>query len=188
MALTHESTLDAIEPAAGNFGCPYRTGRLPIDARCGRRRSRDARWGAVAALLSTLLCSCQSSGGPANQASTRQSAVSAKDPSQQVKEISVRQLKNWMSTGQAFMLIDVREDYEWQAGHATAAIHISRWTLADRIMAAVPDKATCIVLYCWGGVRSATAAATLQKMGYTNVLSLAGGLAQYELAGLPIQR
>jgi rhodanese-related sulfurtransferase len=90
--------------------------------------------------------------------------------------------------GQAFTLIDVREDNEWQAGHAATAIHISRWTLSGRIGTVVPDKTARIVLYCLGGVRSAAVAATLQKMGYTNVFSLTGGFKNYQLAGLPIQK
>jgi rhodanese-related sulfurtransferase len=93
-----------------------------------------------------------------------------------------------MTTGQAFTLIDVREDNEWQAGHAAAAIHISRWTLSGRIGTVVPDKTARIVLYCLGGVRSAAAAGALQKMGYTNVFSLTGGFMHYQLEGLPIQK
>ena len=93
-----------------------------------------------------------------------------------------------MTTGRTFTLIDVREDNEWQAGHAAAAIHISRWTLSGRIGTVVPDKTACIVLYCLGGARSAAAAESLQKMGYTNVFSLTGGFKNYQLAGLPIQK
>jgi rhodanese-related sulfurtransferase len=148
----------------------------------------DTRWIATVVLSLSLLCSCRSSGGPEYQASQRESAIPAKDASEQIKEISISQLKDWMTTGQAFTLIDVREDNEWQAGHAAAAIHISRWTLSGKIGTVVPDKTALIVLYCLGGVRSAASAATLQKMGYTNVFSLAGGFKNYQLAGLPIQK
>jgi rhodanese-related sulfurtransferase len=141
----------------------------------------DTRWIATVALSLSLLCSCGSSAGPKYQASQ-------KDASEQIKEISTSQLIDWMTTGQAFTLIDVREDNEWQAGHAAAAIHISRWTLSGRIGTVVPDKTARIVLYCLGGVRSAAAAEALQKMGYTNVFSLTGGFKNYQLAGLPVQK
>ena len=114
--------------------------------------------------------------------------MQAKDTSEQIKEVSTSQLKDWMTTGQKLTLIDVREDNEWQAGHAAAAIHISRGTLSGKIGTVVPDKSARIVLYCLGGVRSAAAAATLQKMGYTHVFSLTGGFKNYQLAGLPIQK
>ena len=86
----------------------------------------DTRWIAPVALILSLPCSCRS-GRPESQASQRESSIPAKDASEQIKEISISQLKDWMTTGQAFTLIDVREDNEWQAGHAATAIHISRW-------------------------------------------------------------
>jgi rhodanese-related sulfurtransferase len=143
---------------------------------------------AIAALMSSLLCSCGSSGQPEYQASQRQFSTPAKDPSEQIKEISTSQLKAWMTTGQTFTLIDVREDNEWQEGHAATALHIPRWTLSGKIGTVVPDKTARIVLYCLGGVRSAAAAEALQKMGYTNVFSLTGGFKNYQLAGLPMQK
>jgi rhodanese-related sulfurtransferase len=148
----------------------------------------DTRWVATVALSLSLLCCCGSSGGPESQASQRESSIPAKDASEQIKEISTSRLKDWMTTGQAFTLIDVREDNEWQAGHAAAAIHISRWTLSGKIGTVVPDKTARIVLYCLGGARSSAAAASLQKMGYTNVFSLTGGFKNYQLAGLPMQK
>jgi sulfur-carrier protein adenylyltransferase/sulfurtransferase len=93
-----------------------------------------------------------------------------------------------MAAGQPMTLIDVREDDEWRAGHAVAALHIPRWKLWERIAAVVPDKGARIVLYCKGGARSAAAASTLQRLGYTNVFSLAGGFKSYQLAGLPALR
>jgi rhodanese-related sulfurtransferase len=101
--------------------------------------------------------------------------------------VSSQELKDWMATGKQFTLIDVREDHEWRTGHAATALHITRGTLSDRISSAAPDKAAAIVLYCKGGVRSAASAATLQKLGYTNVHSLIGGFLKYQLAGLPVQ-
>ena len=90
----------------------------------------DTRWGATVALSLSLLCCCGSSGGPESQASQRESSIPAKDASEQIKEISISQLKNWMTTGLAFTLIDVREDNEWQEGHAATALHIPRWTVS----------------------------------------------------------
>jgi outer membrane biogenesis lipoprotein LolB len=95
----------------------------------------DTRGIASVALILSLLCSCGSSAGPKYQASQ-------KDASEQIKEISTSQLKDWMTTGQPFTLIDVRGDNEWQAGHSAAAIHISRWTLSGRIEIVAPDKTT----------------------------------------------
>jgi len=110
------------------------------------------------------------------------------DAKSRVKEAPVAQLKTWMDAGQKLMLIDVREDSEWQAGHAATAVHISRGTLEREIEKAAPDKAQRVVLYCHSGARSALATDTLQKMGYTNVFSLAGGFTSYQAAGLPSQK
>ncbi|HKP81508.1 MAG TPA: rhodanese-like domain-containing protein [Pyrinomonadaceae bacterium] len=72
-------------------------------------------------------------------------------------------------------LIDVREDNEWEAGHAAGAIHLGKGIIERDIETTVPDKAAELILYCGGGYRSALAADALQKMGYTNVFSMAGG-------------
>lgn len=109
-----------------------------------------------------------------------------KDAKTRIKEISSSQLKEWQDSAERPVLIDVREDSEWQAGHAAGAMHIGRGVLESRIETAVPGTGTRIVLYCRSGARSALAADTLQKMGYTNVFSLAGGIQGYEAAGLPM--
>jgi rhodanese-related sulfurtransferase len=157
---------------------------MPID----RRRAMKTSQIATVALIACISFSCGSSGEGKRQDSGRETSPPAKDASEEIKEVSTSQLKDWLATGQPLTLIDVREDNEWQGGHAAAATHISRWTLSDRIGTVVPDKNARIVLYCLGGVRSAAAAATVQRMGYTNVFSLAGGFKGYQLAGLPIQR
>jgi rhodanese-related sulfurtransferase len=110
------------------------------------------------------------------------------DAKSRIKEAPVPQLKTWMDSGEKLLLIDVREDSEWQAGHASSAVHISRGTLESGIEKAAPDKAERVVLYCRSGSRSALAADTLQKMGYTNVFSLAGGFTAYHAAGLASQK
>jgi rhodanese-related sulfurtransferase len=145
----------------------------------------NSRWIVGGALVLSLLCSCRSSNGPERQ--TSQQEPPATGAAEQIREISTSQLKDWITAGQPFTLIDVREDDEWQAGHAASAIHISRWTLVKRIGAAVPDKAARVVLYCRSGKRSAMAAGVLQRMGYTSVFSLAGGFKDYQLVGLPVQ-
>lgn len=131
--------------------------------------------------------------GPAAPAAAPQSSISGfqtlvQEAKSRIKEVSASQLKAWMDSGQKLMLIDVREDSEWQAGHAASAVHIGRGTLEREIEKGTPDKAQRIVLYCQGGSRSALAADTLQKMGYTNVFSLAGGYSSYRAAGLPSQK
>jgi rhodanese-related sulfurtransferase len=74
----------------------------------------------------------------------------------------------------SIVLIDVREDREWNLGHAAGAVHMSRGTIEGKIDAAVPRDAA-VILYCAGGNRSALAAESLQKMGYTNVSSMIAG-------------
>jgi rhodanese-related sulfurtransferase len=86
------------------------------------------------------------------------------------------------------LLIDTREDHEWAAGHAVGAQHMSRGVLERDIETEVPDKSAKIVLYCGGGYRSALSAESLQKMGYTNVFSLAGGWRAWNDAGLPVTK
>jgi rhodanese-related sulfurtransferase len=84
------------------------------------------------------------------------------------------------------VLIDTREDHEWAEAHAAGAIHLSKGTIERDIETVVPDKAATMVLYCGGGYRSALAADSLRKMGYTNAISLDGGWRAWQAAGLPI--
>lgn len=86
------------------------------------------------------------------------------------------------------ILIDTREDSEWQAGHAKGAIHLSKGVIERDIETVVPDKSATIVLYCGGGFRSAMAADNLQKMGYKNPISLDGGWRAWNEAGLPVEK
>lgn len=91
-----------------------------------------------------------------------------------VREVSAAQTIAQRAADGSLVLIDVREDREWNLGHAAGAVHMSRGTLESKIDAAVPRDAT-IVLYCASGNRSALAAESLSAMGYTNVASLSGG-------------
>jgi rhodanese-related sulfurtransferase len=105
-----------------------------------------------------------------------------------VPQMKVDQLKAAESSGQKLTLIDVREDNEWAAGHAAGAMHLSRGTIEFNIESKVPQKNAKIVLYCGSGARSALAADSLMKMGYSNVYWLTGGLGAYKAAGLPVEK
>jgi rhodanese-related sulfurtransferase len=85
-------------------------------------------------------------------------------------------------------LIDTREDNEFAAGHAAGSIHLGKGIIERDIESKVPDKSATLVLYCGGGFRSALAADALQKMGYTNVISLDGGWRAWNEAGLPVEK
>ncbi len=84
-------------------------------------------------------------------------------------------------------LIDVREDNEFSESHAAGATHIGRGVIERDIVGVFPDKDAELILYCGGGYRSALAADNLQKMGYTNVLSMAGGWAAWQEANAPTE-
>jgi molybdopterin/thiamine biosynthesis adenylyltransferase/rhodanese-related sulfurtransferase len=85
---------------------------------------------------------------------------------------------------QSIVLVDVREKHEWNEGHIPGALHVPRGFLELQIEEKVPDKSKTVVLYCAGGVRSLMAGATLQQMGYENVISMAGGFGQWKGSGL----
>jgi rhodanese-related sulfurtransferase len=89
--------------------------------------------------------------------------------------------------GNGATLIDVREDNEWEAGHARGAIHMGRGVIERDIVHQIPNKDAELVLYCGGGYRSALAADNLQKMGYTNVLSMTGGWTAWKDADAPTE-
>jgi rhodanese-related sulfurtransferase len=109
------------------------------------------------------------------------------DAKTRVREIDIEQYKRMREAGDAGLLIDVREDSEWGTSHAAGAIHLSKGIIERDIEKAVPEKGTKLVLYCGGGYRSALATDNLQKMGYTNVLSLDGGWRAIEASGLPLE-
>ena len=105
-----------------------------------------------------------------------------------VRECTAADVRARQSAGGAFTLVDVREESEFAAGHLPGAVHIGKGVIERDIEAKVPDPATPLVLYCGGGFRSALAADTLQRMGYTNVLSMDGGWSGWVKAGLPTER
>ena len=98
-----------------------------------------------------------------------------KEAMSRVKEITADEVNAMLSRSEKFALIDVREDNEWVAGRITGALHLGRGIIERDIEKVIPEKDTPIVLYCGGGYRSALSADSLQKMGYTHVLSMAGG-------------
>lgn len=102
-----------------------------------------------------------------------------------VNEISAEKVREKQTGGEPFHFIDVREDHEWQAGHAQHAKHLGRGILERDIEKIIPDHSAEIVLYCGGGYRSALAADNLQKMGYKNVFSMAGGFRAWRAKGFP---
>ena len=90
--------------------------------------------------------------------------------------------------GEKFILVDLREDYEWAKGHLPGAVHLGKGIIERDIEQRVPDTNTKVILYCGGGFRSALVADNLQKMGYNNVESMDGGWKAWLEAGLPIAK
>ncbi len=103
-----------------------------------------------------------------------------------IRECTVQDVKSRQEGGDSFILIDVREDHEWQAGHLPGAEHLGKGIIERDIEERFPDVNAELILYCGGGFRSALAAETLQKMGYTNVISMDGGFRGWKDAGYPI--
>jgi rhodanese-related sulfurtransferase len=110
------------------------------------------------------------------------------DARSRVKECTVADVLQRIAARDKFVLVDVREESEWAAGHAPGAVHMSKGVIERDVETKVPDRATPLVLYCGGGFRSALAADNLQKMGYTNVISMDGGWRGWTQAGLPVER
>ncbi len=109
-----------------------------------------------------------------------------KDAKTRIREITVEETREKLQTGSRFQFVDVREDHEWKQGHAEGAIHLGKGIIERDIEKAIPDKNSEIVLYCGGGYRSALAADNLQKMGYTRVISMAGGYKEWLAKGNPV--
>lgn len=109
------------------------------------------------------------------------------DAKSRVREIDIAKYREMVQGGEDHLLIDVREESEWNAGHAAGALHLGKGILERDIEAKVPDRDKTLVLYCGGGFRSALAADNLQKMGYRNPISLDGGWRAYSESGLPVE-
>jgi rhodanese-related sulfurtransferase len=109
------------------------------------------------------------------------------DAKSRIKEVTVAETRERLAANRNGLLIDVREDHEWEAAHAAGAIHLGKGIIERDIEVAAPDKSTELVLYCGGGYRSALAADVLQDMGYTNVHSMAGGWKAWQESGAPVE-
>jgi rhodanese-related sulfurtransferase len=129
-------------------------------------------------------------GSPAVTSSGRGAYFQAlvRDAKTRVREISVDHLGALQKAAPSPVLVDVREDNEWDKSRIPGAIHVGRGVLEASIESKIPQKSTPIVVYCQSGGRSAVATDVLTKMGYTNVSSLAGGFSGYLVAGLPVDK
>lgn len=107
------------------------------------------------------------------------------DAKTRIREVGVEETRRKLDSPGGARVIDVREDNEWDAGHIPGAEHLGRGILERDIEEKAPDKDTELILYCGGGYRSALAADMLQRMGYTNVFSMAGGWRAWKEAGYP---
>ena len=103
-----------------------------------------------------------------------------------VKEITVEEARERLARNPHALLMDVREDQEWQAGHAAQAVHLGKGILERDLEKTVPDAGTEIIMYCGGGYRSALTADAARRMGYRNVCSLIGGYKGLVAAGWPM--
>lgn len=109
------------------------------------------------------------------------------DAKQRIREVSIAETRSRVKAGKA-TLIDVREDNEWNAGHARGAVHMGRGVIERDIETRIPDRNSELILYCGGGFRSALSADNLQKMGYTNVSSMAGGWREWQAEGGEVEK
>jgi rhodanese-related sulfurtransferase len=110
------------------------------------------------------------------------------DAKSRVRECTVADVKARLDRGDKLNLIDVREESEFAASHVPGAVHLSKGIIERDVETRFPDPATELVLYCGGGFRSALAADNLQKMGYTNVISMDGGHRGWKEAGYPLEK
>jgi rhodanese-related sulfurtransferase len=112
---------------------------------------------------------------------------SVNDAKSRVRENTPEDVKRKQEAGESFYFVDVREDNEWQKGHAAGAIHLGKGIIERDIEKAIPDHDAEIILYCGGGFRSALAGDALQKIGYKNVISMDGGWKRWRELGYPIE-
>jgi rhodanese-related sulfurtransferase len=110
------------------------------------------------------------------------------DAKSRIQEADFRDIKRRLDTRDKITLVDVREESEWAQGHLPGAVHLGKGVIERDVEQAFPDKDAPLVLYCGGGYRSALAADNLQKMGYTNVISMDGGWRGWTDAGFPVEK
>jgi len=110
------------------------------------------------------------------------------DAKTRVRATNVDEVKSKLDHGEQFVLVDVREESEFAKDHLPGALHLGKGVIERDIEHAIPDPSAPLVLYCGGGFRSALAAENLQKMGYTNVISMDGGWRDWTAAGYPVSK
>jgi rhodanese-related sulfurtransferase len=110
------------------------------------------------------------------------------DAKSRVKETTVDEVKQTLDRGDKVLLVDVREESEFAKDHLPGAIHLGKGVIERDIETRVPDVNTPMILYCGGGFRSAMAADNLQKMGYTNVISMDGGVRGWREKGYRLEK
>jgi rhodanese-related sulfurtransferase len=110
------------------------------------------------------------------------------DAKKRVQETNVADVKRRLDAGEKLVLVDVREESEWNRGHLPGAVHLGKGIIERDIEQRVPDTDTKLILYCGGGFRSALSADNLQKMGYSSVESMDGGWKGWLEAGFPTQK
>jgi rhodanese-related sulfurtransferase len=110
------------------------------------------------------------------------------DAKARIREVDFREVKRRLDAREKLTLVDVREDNEWARGHLPGAVHLGKGVIERDVEQAFPDKDAPLVLYCGGGFRSALAADNLQKMGYTQVVSMDGGWRGWTEAGFPTEK
>lgn len=104
-----------------------------------------------------------------------------------IKEVSIDDVREMMDESRDFALIDVREESEWSRGRIAGAVYLGKGIIERDIERFIPDTSKEIVMYCGGGFRSVLTTETLQKMGYTNVYSMAGGWREWRESGFAIE-
>ena len=109
------------------------------------------------------------------------------DAKSRIKETNIGGYKAMLERGEAPVLVDIREESEYNAGHVKGAVHLSKGVIERDVEQRFPDKNTKMVLYCGGGFRSALSADNLQKMGYKDVISLDGGWRALKESGLELE-
>jgi len=110
------------------------------------------------------------------------------DAKKRVRETTVDAVKTRLDRGDKFLLVDVREESEYAKDHLPGAIHLGKGVIERDVEAKVPDTGAEMILYCGGGFRSALAADNLQKMGYTNVISMDGGIREWREKAFPLTK
>jgi rhodanese-related sulfurtransferase len=110
------------------------------------------------------------------------------DTKKRIREVSVDDVKAKLDRGEKFLLVDVREESEYATDHLPGAVHLGKGIIERDVEERVPDPGTPMVLYCGGGFRSALAADNLQRMGYTDVLSMDGGIRGWREKRLALTR